>query len=126
MTPSFKTQVKATRQEVKDLFEKWGTLHAAILAQIPSDERMNITTDLGKLQWHHLEDVNSAFFAVKSALHNLWSTFPELVKDNPQVEAALRQAMKDFHGQPFVFDEQLEWTVEQARESIHAMQHAND
>ena len=50
----------------------------------------------------------------------------QLVKDNPEVEAAFRQAMKDSHGQPFLFDHQLEMTVHEAREAIHAMRHAND
>ncbi len=50
----------------------------------------------------------------------------QLVKDNPQVEAALRQAMKDFYGQPYLFDHQLEMTVSEARAAIHAMQHCND
>lgn len=50
----------------------------------------------------------------------------QLVKDNPEVEKAFRQAMKDYHGQPYLFDYQLDMTVKEAREEIHHMTHAND
>lgn len=50
----------------------------------------------------------------------------QLVKDNPAVQTAFRQAMKDYHGQPYLFDYQLEMTVEEAQAEIHAMRHCND
>jgi hypothetical protein len=48
------------------------------------------------------------------------------VKDNPVVESALRQAMKDFYGQPYLFDYQLQMSVEEARMTIFALKHQND
>jgi|PlaIllAssembly_1097288.scaffolds.fasta_scaffold02066_10 hypothetical protein len=50
----------------------------------------------------------------------------QLVKDNPTVETAFRQAMKDFYGQPYLFDYQLDMTVEEARATIHTLRHLND
>lgn len=50
----------------------------------------------------------------------------QLVKDNPQVESALRQAVKNSCGQPFLSDYDLNMTVEEARKHIHHLQHLND
>lgn len=77
MEQNFKEQIKNTRKEVKELQNRWNDLHNAILAQIPCDSELKFTTDLGRLQFHLLEDIMDSFFDVTSGLHKLWATFPE-------------------------------------------------